>query len=88
MKITKQKHFSNSGLIAIQAEFSKPFYCKVRKDIFLMRVKPTNFLLNSSLITDVINRKNIIVINIEKGTLFCMKGNIKIEYIDCELILS
>ncbi len=42
------------------------------KDVFI-RVKATSFLLNSNVITDILNRGDALVVNLTKGTLYPMK---------------
>lgn len=44
------------------------------KEVY-QRVKPVNFLLNSNLVNDCINRDKVFVVNIQKGTLFIAPGN-------------
>jgi hypothetical protein len=41
----------------------------------IMKVKPTGFLLNSTLVGDIINRRDVLVIDIEKGTLYSIPGD-------------
>lgn len=41
---------------------------------YRMKLKPTQFLLNSSLVSDVLNRADCFVCDIEKGTLYIMQG--------------
>jgi hypothetical protein len=45
------------------------------KGKLLMRVKPTQFLLNSTIVSDVLNRGDAFVVNIETGTLYITKGS-------------
>jgi hypothetical protein len=42
-----------------------------------IRVKPVNFLLNSTLITDVINRGDVFIVNLTKGTMYTAEGKRK-----------
>jgi len=44
-----------------------------------MRVKPVNWLLNSTLVNDCINKNKCFVVNIEKGTLFIMPGEKEVQ---------
>lgn len=65
-------------------QFGMPFrFCSISQsgkkrmysnDIHL-RAKPVNFLLNSNLINDVINRHKCFVVNVTKGTLFIVEGD-------------
>ena len=41
----------------------------------LMRVKPTQFLLNSTLVADVLNRGDCFVVDMELGTLYIIPGD-------------
>jgi len=43
------------------------------------RVKPVNFLLNSNLVNDCINRHKCFVVNAQKGTLFIVQGDRFVE---------
>lgn len=43
-------------------------------DGYIMRVKPVNYLLNSTLVSDVINRNKCFVVNIETGNMFIVEG--------------
>ena len=45
------------------------------KGKLLMRVKPTQFLLNSTIVSDVLNRGDCFVCNLESGTLYITKGS-------------
>jgi hypothetical protein len=47
-----------------------------------IRVKPVNFLLNSTLVVDCINRQKCFVVNIEKGTVFVVEGDRFIEKVE------
>lgn len=40
-----------------------------------IRVKPVNYLLNSSLVCDVISRHKCFVVNLNKGTLYIVEGD-------------
>lgn len=53
--------------------------CFLRKNKLLMRVKPIGFLLNSSLITDVINRGGVFVVDLETGVLSALNGEEELE---------
>jgi hypothetical protein len=56
------------------------------KGKLLMRVKPTQFLLNSTIVADVLNRGDAFVVNIETGTLYITKGNNEAVLWDVEMI--
>ncbi len=62
-----------------QLPFGIPFRFTVRlknqsPDIHI-RVKPVNYLLNSSLVCDVISRHKCFVVNLNKGTLYIVEGD-------------
>lgn len=48
------------------------FYYNLR---YKMKLKPTQFILNSTLVCDVLNRGDCFVCDIEQGTLYIMKGD-------------
>jgi hypothetical protein len=52
---------------------------------YLMRLKPTSFLLNSNLIADVLNRSDCIVCNIETGTVYVMEGDKEVEFVNATM---
>lgn len=52
---------------------------------YLMRLKPTSFLLNSTLIADVLNRADCIVCNIETGTVYVMEGDKEVEFVNATM---
>lgn len=55
-----------------------PVYYVVGRRI-IMKLKPTGFLLNSSVIGDVINRRDYVVTDLSKGTVYCMKGSCEVK---------
>lgn len=59
--------------------------CFTFKNEIFMRVKPTGFLLNSSLIGDVINRGDIFVVNLSKGTVRAFQGDIEVQECDVQI---
>lgn len=87
MRIQKQ--------ISLLTEETKPLLhsiphgetCSFRGKI-LMRLKPTSFLLNSTLVGDVLNRGDCFVCNVETGTLYIMPGNIEVESVDATLLIK
>ena len=46
-----------------------------RSGCLMMRVKPIQFFLNSSLVCESINKGNVFCVNMTIGTLFIIKGN-------------
>lgn len=55
---------------------------------FFIRVKPVNFLLNSSLLGDIINRGDIITVNLEKNTLYYMQGDTRIKVKSSQIVIG
>lgn len=55
---------------------------------FLMKLNPTSFLLNYSLIGDVIDGGDCFVCNIETGTLYIMEGENTIDLIDATMCIK
>lgn len=41
---------------------------------YRMKLKPTGFLLNSTLVGDVLNRADCFVCDVERGTVYAMPG--------------
>lgn len=65
------------------AQFGKPFkMINGGFDDIFIRVKPVNYLLNSTLLNDVINRGKCVVCNIRKGTIFVVEGDRRIVMVD------
>lgn len=54
----------------------------------LMRVKPTGFLLNSNIIGDVINRGDVLTVNIITGVLYFVPGNTLVTPVDCKVVVQ
>lgn len=83
---------AQSSLLIIKEEaptISKMPYGEVFKvnGKFLMRVKPTSFLLNSNLVGDVLNRGDCFIVDIEKGTLYISKGDTQIQFVDATMVI-
>lgn len=58
-------------------------------DSYRMKLKPTQFILNSNLVADVLNRADCFVCDIEKGTLFIMKGSTPLDSLpDATLLIN
>jgi len=41
----------------------------------VMKVKPTGFLLNSSIVSDVLNRGDCFIVDLAKGTLYAVQSD-------------
>lgn len=58
-----------------------PFGIPVRRNnngVVIMRVKATGFLLNSTLIADIIHRDDCLIVDLAKGTLYSVAGHIPV----------
>jgi hypothetical protein len=53
----------------------------------IMRLKPTQFLLNSTLVGDVLNRGDCFVCNLEAGTLYILPGTTPIVTQNATLLI-
>jgi hypothetical protein len=51
----------------------------------IMRIRPTGFLLNSTLVSEVLSRGDTFIVDLEKGTLYCAAGDRNIDLIHSEL---
>lgn len=54
----------------------------------IMKVKPTGFILNSSLVIDVLNRSDCFVINLHKGTMYSVPHDRKVEPVISKLLFT
>lgn len=70
----------------IELEFNEPKKQPTIRDIptgqpaqhngnMVMRVKATGFMLNSTIVADVYNRGDCLVVNLAKGTVYAVKGS-------------
>ncbi len=75
---------TSTELTAANVGFNHVFKDLLSKRI-LIRVKPTGFLLNSSIITDIINRNDVLVFSPKHGTLYSIPGDRPIEMLEATL---
>jgi hypothetical protein len=54
----------------------------------IMKLKPTGFLLNSSVVVDVVNRNDYLVADIKKGTVYSMKGTVPVRRLISKMLYS
>ena len=54
----------------------------------VLRVKPTSFLLNSTLVTEVLNRSDVFIVNLVTGTLFSMRGTEEVEVLNAKVMIE
>lgn len=64
---------------AITQPYGLPF---THNGNLVMRVKPTGFLLNSSVVADVLTRNDCFVVNLVKGTVYAIQGDATVKPID------
>lgn len=69
-------------LLIKNAPFGEPVLCSTD---MLMRVKPVNFLCNSTIINDMISKGNCLVVNTDKGTCYIVDGNKEVKRITSTL---
>ena len=87
LKITKQQSSFEPVLVPLTtAAFGKPVRTADGK--IIMRLKPVNFLLNSTLIVDIINRGKVLVADLEKGTVYVTEGDKLVQLIEANLTWS
>lgn len=68
-----------------EAKFGEPV---LHGTDMLMRVKPVNFLCNSTVITDVLARGDVLVVNTDKGTCYAMAGDTPVKRVISKLLWS
>jgi len=54
----------------------------------ILRVKPTSFLLNSTLVTEVLNRSDVFIVNLVTGTLFSIVGTEEVEVLAAKIVVE
>lgn len=91
MRIYKEQSGAASvGPTASALEYGQPFK---RADAtgahgpLFIRVKPTGFLLNSNILGDVLNRGDILTVNLEKNTLYYMKGDTPVVMKEAHIVV-
>lgn len=71
-----------------KVNFGVPFKFKDQGADTFIRVKPVNFLLNSTILNDVINRGDVIVCRLAKGTIFVTQGTRPIQLLDATVVVK
>lgn len=74
-------------LLISQAPYGIPF-TRCQDSSTIMRVKPTSFLLNSTLVGEVLNRGDVFIVNLVTGTLFSIKGTEEVKLLSAKLIIE
>lgn len=72
-------------LVAADMAFGETFSNGNPHSLFL-RVKPTGFLLNSSVIGDIINRRDLLVCNLITNTVHAFKGDTPVKLVPVHLV--
>ena len=54
----------------------------------IMKVKPTSFLLNSTLIADQLNKSSAFIVNLVTGTLFVIEGDEEVRVLPAKLLIE
>lgn len=95
-----QPKFLLAPLLARAVRYGQVFQCEIRHNSpqplleglgigpLYMRVKPTGFLLNSNTIGDVISRGDILTVNLERNTLYYMKGDTPIVLKNAQIVVT
>lgn len=85
MKLTKQ-----ASLIPASISLSDVKYGQMVRygEKYIIRVKPTQFLLNSTLVADVLNRGDCFVVNVESGTLYIMQKEMEVFLVDASFTVQ
>lgn len=60
----------------------------VGKKGYFLRVKPTGYILNSELVADVLNRRDVFVTSVERGTLYIVEGNKEVIEIESSIVIK
>ena len=100
MQIKSATHKAHSsGITAASVAYGKTFSRRKPRIVgegesegiwgpIYIRVKPKGFLLNSSLLGDILNRGDIITVNLNKNTLYYMKGTDEVVLREAVIVLT
>ena len=77
MKV-KQSNIVGATTVPARTIASGDLFLSAANMIF-MRVKPTGYILNSTLICDKLNSGFIAAVNVEKGTLYFIQADEEVE---------
>lgn len=61
---------------------------RIKDSSTILRVKPTSFLLNSTLVTEVLNRSDVFIVNLVTGTLFSITGTEEVEILNAKVVVE
>lgn len=87
MEIIKPAKSQKSVLLIKDAPFGVALKRASDKSTIL-RVKPTSFLLNSTLVTEVLNRADVFIVNLVTGTLFSISGTEEVEVLNAKVVID
>ena len=86
MKITKsQTSLLDDSILLKDVVFGQAVFIGGK---ILVRVKPVNFLCNSTIINDMISKGNVLVIDMAKGTCYITDGSKPCKPLSSELMWS
>ena len=54
----------------------------------VMKLKPTGFLLNSNIVADILNRGDCFIVDMAKGTLYIVSGELVVTSLNTKLQYS
>lgn len=84
MEIIKPTKTQKSVLLIKDAPYGLAL--KRNKDkTTILKTKPTSFLLNSNLVTEVLNRSDVFIVNLVTGTLFAIDGTEEVEVLNAKI---
>jgi len=72
--IVNGKHGSERNRLNANQVKTGQVFCRQNDSDFYMRVKPTSFLLNSTLVGDKLNNGDVLVVNLYMATCYFIKG--------------
>lgn len=87
MEIIRPTTTKPATLIIKDAPYGIPL-TRIQDKSTIMRVKPTSFLLNSTLVTEVLNRADVFIVNVVTGTLFSIKGTEEVKILNAKLVID
>ena len=86
MRITLRQSSLLKGAVLLSAvPFGSPVYVPKTKK-FIMKLKPTGFLLNSTIVSDVLARGDCFVCDLKEGTVYAKEGKTEVLPIKSELL--
>ena len=87
MEIIKSAKELKQSLTINQAPYGVALK-RIKDASTILRVKPTSFLLNSTLVADVLNRSDVFIVNLVTGTLFSIAGAEEVEVMNAKIVVE